>query len=51
VADSVRVDNAVFVTARDAKPELEFFFGVLHAREPNLVGGKLPDAGFYHRAQ
>ncbi len=48
VADSVRVDNAVFVTAKDARPELEFFFGLLHAREPNLTGGKLPDAGFYY---
>jgi NitT/TauT family transport system substrate-binding protein len=47
VADSVRVDNAVFVTAREAKPELEFFFGLLHARQPALVGGKLPDAAFY----
>lgn len=50
VADSVRVDNAAFVTAADAQPELEFFFGVLHAREPNLVGGKLPDTGFYRGA-
>lgn len=48
VADSVRVDNAVFVTAKEARPELEFFFGLLHAREPNLVGGKQPDAGFYY---
>ncbi len=48
VADSVRVDNAVFVTAREAKPELEFFFGLLHARQPALVGGKLPDAAFYY---
>ena len=47
VADSVRVDNAVFVTAREAKPELEFFFGLLHARQPALVGGTLPDAAFY----
>ena len=47
VADAVRVDNAVFVTAREAKPELEFFFGLLHARQPALVGGKLPDAAFY----
>lgn len=47
VADSVRVDNAAFVTARDARPELEFFFGLLHARQPALVGGRLPDAGFY----
>lgn len=48
VADSVRVDNSAFVTAREAKPELEFFFSVLHARQPALVGGKLPDAGFYY---
>lgn len=48
VADSVRVDNAVFVTAKEARAELEFFFGLLHAREPNLIGGKLPDAGFYY---
>jgi len=50
VADSVRVDNAVFVTARDARPELEFFFGQLLARQPALVGGKLPDDGFYRPA-
>lgn len=49
VADSVRVDNAVFVAARDARPELEFFFGQLHARQPALIGGKLPDAGFYRQ--
>ena len=48
VADSVRADNTAFVTAREAKPELEFFFGRLHARQPALVGGKLPDAGFYY---
>lgn len=47
VADSVRVDNAVFVTAQDARPELEFFFGLLHAKQPGLIGGKLPDEGFY----
>ena len=48
VADSVRVDNAVFVSARDAKPELAFFFGLLHAKQPALVGGKVPDSGFYY---
>lgn len=47
VADSVRVDNAVFVTAQDARPELEFFFGLLLAKQPALIGGKLPDEGFY----
>ncbi|MFA7292812.1 MAG: ABC transporter substrate-binding protein [Rhodocyclaceae bacterium] len=48
VADSVRIDNTAFVSAQEAKPELEFFFGQLHARQPALVGGKLPDAGFYY---
>ena len=48
VADSVRADNTAFVTAQDAKAELEFFFAQLHTRQPALVGGKLPDAGFYH---
>lgn len=48
VADSVRADNTAFVTAREAKPELEFFFGRLHARQPALVGGKLPPDDFYH---
>ncbi len=47
VADAVRVDNAIFVTAQDARPELEFFFGLLHAKQPALIGGKLPDEGFY----
>lgn len=46
-ADSVRIDNAVFVRATDARPELEFFFAVLLARQAGLVGGKLPDDGFY----
>jgi NitT/TauT family transport system substrate-binding protein len=49
VADSVRVDNAVFVTAKDARSELEFFFGLLHAKQPALIGGKLPDEGFYRQ--
>lgn len=49
VADSVRVDNAVFVAAKDAQPELEFFFGLLQAKQPALIGGKLPDAGFYRQ--
>ncbi len=48
VADSVRVDNTAFVTAQDARAELEFFFGQLHARQPGLIGGRLPDAGFYY---
>lgn len=48
VADSVRADNTAFVTAREAKPELEFFFDRLHARQPALIGGKLPPDEFYY---
>lgn len=47
IADAVRAGNSAFVTAADARGELEFFFGVLHERQPGLVGGSLPDAGFY----
>lgn len=47
VADSVRVDNTAFVTAADARDELEFFYRLLYERQPALLGGKLPDAGFY----
>lgn len=47
VADSVRVDNTEFVSATDARAELEYFFQLLAERQPGLVGGKLPDAGFY----
>lgn len=47
VADSVRVDNATFVTAADARTELDFFFRLLAGQQPGLIGGKLPDAGFY----
>lgn len=48
VADSVRADNTAFVTAREARPELEFFFNRLHARQPALIGGKLPPDDFYY---
>lgn len=47
VADSIRVDNTQFVSAGDARSELEFFFGQLLSQQPGLVGGKLPDAAFY----
>ena len=48
VADSVRVDNAVFVTAADAQPELTYFFQLLYERQPGLIGGKLPAPDFYY---
>lgn len=47
VADSIRIDRTAFVTAADARPELEFFYEQLRARQPQLIGGKLPEAAFY----
>jgi NitT/TauT family transport system substrate-binding protein len=47
VADSLAVSQTRHVTATVAKPELEFFFAQLHAKNPALVGGKLPADGFY----
>lgn len=51
VADSIRVDNSVFVSAADARAELEFFLTTLMERQPALVGNKLPDAAFYYNAK
>lgn len=51
VTDSIRVDNSQFVSAGDARGELEFFFAQLLALQPGLVGGKLPDAAFYRPAE
>ncbi len=47
VADSMAVSQMRFVPAHQARPALESFFRLLHARQPALLGGRLPDAGFY----
>ncbi len=47
VADSLAVSQTRQVSAAAAQTELEFFFQQLLARNPALVGGKLPDAAFY----
>ncbi|MGC5324698.1 ABC transporter substrate-binding protein [Brevibacillus sp. SYSU BS000544] len=38
-----------FVRAKDAKQELEFFFTELSTISPEIIGGKLPDEGFYYQ--
>lgn len=48
VADSVAVSQMRFVPAAEARPELDAFFRRLHAKQPALLGGKLPDDGFYY---
>lgn len=47
VADSLRVGQNRFVSAQQARPELEFFFQQMLNKQPALVGGKLPNAAFY----
>ena len=49
VADSMAVSQTRHVTTAQARPELEFFLGQLHARNPALIGGKMPDEAFYAR--
>ena len=47
VADAIAVSQLAAVPAATARPELEFFYRQLMARNPGLVGGKLPADAFY----
>ncbi|THF64739.1 ABC transporter substrate-binding protein [Pseudothauera nasutitermitis] len=47
VADALAVSPLEAVPASQARAELEFFYGVLAERNPALIGGRLPDDGFY----
>lgn len=47
VADAIRADKSDMVVASKARSELEFFYQQLLEMQPGLVGGKLPDDGFY----
>ena len=47
VTDSLGVTLFKSVSATEAKPELEFFFNQLMEETPALIGGKLPNNGFY----
>ncbi|KUF35030.1 MULTISPECIES: ABC transporter substrate-binding protein [unclassified Lysinibacillus] len=40
--------NIEFVTAQEAKEELEFFFEQLASLSPDIIGGQLPDDDFYY---
>ncbi|WP_027590558.1 ABC transporter substrate-binding protein [Pseudomonas sp. RL] len=47
VSDAMAVSQMQAKAAPDARPEVEFLFEQLQARNPALIGGKLPDDGFY----
>ena len=51
LADSISYVNLQNVVAIDAKEKIEFFFDVLKKSEPKLIGGKLPDEGFYYKGE
>lgn len=40
--------NLKFVSAKDAKEDLKFFFKELSTLSPEIIGGKLPDENFYY---
>lgn len=48
VADAIAVSQLDAVPAAQAREELGFFFQQLLARDPALVGGKLPGDSFYN---
>ena len=49
LADSI--PHVVFenVKAQDAQKDLEFFFEILKENDAKLIGGKLPNDGFYYK--
>ncbi len=49
VSDSIKVSQFDHVLAVDARQELEYFYNILLQRSPSLIGGKLPDDGFYYQ--
>ncbi len=48
VSDSIKVSQFKDVPAQEAREELEYFFTILHEKTPAVIGGKLPDDGFYY---
>lgn len=49
VSDSIKVSQFEDVTAIDARAELEYFYTILLENTPAVLGGKLPDDGFYYQ--
>ncbi|WP_313562245.1 ABC transporter substrate-binding protein [Diaphorobacter nitroreducens] len=48
VADALATSQLDAVPAQRARAEVDFFFQQLLARDPALLGGRLPDSGFFH---
>lgn len=48
ISDSIKYINLEAQSAKQAQEKLEFLFTILKRSEPKLIGGKLPDQGFYY---
>lgn len=49
VAESVKNTRWDFVRANESKEDIETFFTVLADQNPKIIGGKLPDSGYYYQ--
>ncbi|MFA7070565.1 MAG: ABC transporter substrate-binding protein, partial [Sulfurimonas sp.] len=49
ISDSIEHVKLFDAKAIDVKNELEDFFSTILEIEPKLIGGKLPDSGFYYK--
>lgn len=47
VADAIAQHRVRSVPAREARADLEFLYSLLLRKNPALVGGRMPDEGFY----
>jgi len=47
--DSITHVRLDYVSASDAKEDLEFFFNILKENQPKVIGEKLPNSGFYYK--
>ena len=45
--DSIPHVRLEYVSAKDARENMEFFFNILKDNNPKVIGGKLPNSGFY----
>ena len=49
LADSIEHVKFANISAENSKKDLEFFFEVLKDNDSKLIGGKLPNEGFYFK--
>jgi NitT/TauT family transport system substrate-binding protein len=50
VAESVKNTRWNFIQVKDCRQDIDAFFNALADFDPAVIGGKLPDEGFYHEA-